>query len=121
MDPINSGLRFSLEIVALVARGSWGAGAIDGPGRYVLAAAAPLAAAAAWGIFAVPGDPSRGQDGLVAISGPARLVLELGFFSAASLAIYDADRPGLAIGYAGVVVLHSLWSADRVRWLLAQP
>jgi hypothetical protein len=57
--PVNLAIRFILELAALVAMGVWGWLQVDGVLRFVVALAVPIAAAALWGVFAVPGDRSR--------------------------------------------------------------
>jgi hypothetical protein len=58
-NPINLAVRFILEIIGLVALGWWGWNQADGIARFALALGIPLLAAALWGTFAVPDDPSR--------------------------------------------------------------
>ena len=87
--PLNLAVRFVLELAALYALGLWGWRHGDGVWRFVIAAAIPLIAAALWGTFAVPGDPSRSGSAPVPVAGVLRLALELGFFAAATLALYD--------------------------------
>ncbi len=58
MNPANLGLRFVLELSALTAVGFWGWARLEGLPRWLHAVGVPLALAAAWGVFNVPGDPS---------------------------------------------------------------
>ena len=120
MHPGNSAFRFALELGALGAMGWWGFDQGDGAGRYALMAGVPIAAAAAWGIFAVPSDPSRGKDGLVAVSGKTRLLLEATFFGFAAWALHDLDENAFAAGFGSAVILHYTLSFDRVKWLIKQ-
>jgi hypothetical protein len=117
-NPINLGIRFLLEIAALVALGYWGWVAHDGVLRWLLAAGLPLLAAVLWGTFAVPGDRSRSGGAPVPVPGAVRLLLELAFFGAAAWALYDAGATLLAWVLAGVVVVHYAVSYDRIAWLL---
>ena len=73
----NKALRFMLELGALGSMGWWGYEQSDGNGRYALMAELPITAAAAWGVFAFPGDPSRGGDGVVQVSGQPDCSLRL--------------------------------------------
>ena len=116
----NKGLRFALELGAVGAMGWWGYEQADGGGRYALMVGVPLVAAATWGIFAVPSDPSRGQDGLVRVSGLTRLLIEAAFFGFATWALHDLGEDPLAVGYGSVVVVHYAVSFDRVKWLIKQ-
>jgi len=67
LHPISLALRFLLELAALIALGLWGAHQAG----IALALALPATAAALWGIFAVPGDPSRSGKAPVPVSGRA--------------------------------------------------
>ena len=58
-NAINLALRFILEMSALLLMGMWGWQLSASAYRFLLAGLIPLAAAAIWGIFAVPADPSR--------------------------------------------------------------
>jgi uncharacterized protein DUF2568 len=86
----------------------------------VLAVVIPLAAAALWGIFAVPSDPSRSGSAPVRVPGILRLAIELGFFAAATWAVNDLGFSRLALLFGIAVVLHYLVSFDRVWWLVSQ-
>jgi hypothetical protein len=118
--PINLAIRFLLEIAALVAIGYWGWSQHSGLLRVVLAVGGPLIAAILWGVFAVPGDPSRSGKAPVPVPGIARLVLELAIFAFAAWALYDAGHSMLALILAIIVLLHYALSYDRMAWLLRQ-
>jgi hypothetical protein len=118
--PLNLAVRFVLELAALYALGLWGWRHGDGVWRFVIAAAIPLIAAALWGTFAVPGDPSRSGLAPVPVAGLLRLALELGFFAAATLALYDLGYNALTAIFSSAIVVHYLLSYDRVRWLISQ-
>jgi hypothetical protein len=118
--PLNLAVRFVLELAALYALGRWGWRHGDGGWRFVVAAAIPLIAASAWGVFAVPGDPSRSGLAPVPVSGLARLALELGFFASATLALYDLGYTVLTATFSTAIVVHYLLSYDRIRWLISQ-
>ena len=79
--PINLAVRLLLEFAALAAMAYWGWRQADGVLRFVLAIGIPLVAAALWGTFAVPDDPSRSGKAPVPVSGIVRLALELAFFA----------------------------------------
>src|SRR5690606_19890911 len=66
-NPLNLGLRFLLELVALFAVGYWGWTQHQGVMRFVLAIGLPALLAAAWGIFRVPGDASASGEAIVAV------------------------------------------------------
>lgn len=117
-NPINLGVRFILEIAALVAIGYWGWSLATGVVKYLLAVGLPIAAAAAWGVFRVPGDASASGEAPVPVPGLARLVLEAAFFTLAVWGLYSNGRITLAAILGVVVVIHYLVSYDRIAWLL---
>jgi Protein of unknown function (DUF2568) len=92
-------VRFALEIAALVALGYWGFETGDGVLGVVLGLGAPLVAAVVWGTFVSP----RAS---VKLPEPLRLAVELLFFAAATIALADAGKSGLAVAYAAVVLAH---------------
>jgi hypothetical protein len=114
-NPFVLAARFLLELAALFAFGYWGWTQHAGLTRLLWAVGTPLAAAAAWGTFRVPGQHGKG---LVAVPGPVRLLLEFVFFAAAAWALYAADRPNWALVFGVLVVLHYIASYDYVRTLL---
>ncbi len=118
LHPLNLAVRFVLEIAALVAIGYWGFKEHTGILQFVLGLGLPLLAAAAWGIFAVPGDRTRSGDAPVPVPGALRLLLELSLFALASWALCDAGSPVLALILASVVVVHYALSYDRIGRLL---
>jgi hypothetical protein len=117
---LNLALRFVLELCGLAALGYWGWSFTDEWWRYVLMLAVPALGAAAWGTFAVPGDPSRSGGAPVPVPGLVRLVLELVFFGLACWALYDASATVLSSILAVAVVFHYVVSYERVRWLVSQ-
>ena len=118
--PLNLLFRFILEIFALVSIGMWGWSLGDNSFKYVLALVLPLIIAMAWGIFAVPDDPSRSGNAPVAISGKVRLLLELGIFGFACWILFNLGYPNFAYALLLSVLLHYLISYDRILWLLNQ-
>ena len=119
-NPLNLALRFLLEIGALIAIGYWGFSQHAGTWRWVAGLGGPLVAAALWGTFAVPNDPSRSGKAPVPVPGVVRLLLELAFFGLAAWALHDAGKPILALVLAGVTAAHYILSYDRVIWLVRQ-
>ena len=118
MHPANLAFRFVLELAALGAMGYWGHQQTESWARWALSAVVPLVAATTWTIFAVPGDPSRGSEGLIHVPGWARLVLELGVMGFASWALTRLGQEHLAIGYGFAVAVHYAISYQRIAWLL---
>ncbi len=117
---INLTIRFLLELSALAAMGIWGWKQSDGLIRVVLAVGIPIVAAALWGIFAVPNDPSRSGSAPIAIPGVLRLIMELLFFAFAVWTLFKMgyNYMGLIIGI--LVAVHYIFSYDRIMWLLKQ-
>ncbi len=85
--------------------------------RWVLMIAAPLGAMVLWGVFAVPDDPSRSGETVIATAGRLRLLLELALFGAAVAALYNTGAKSLAVVLACLVVFHYAISYDRMVWL----
>lgn len=116
--PVLLAIRFLLELAALVAFGRFGMRATETPLRYVWMLVLPIVAAAVWGVFNVPGDPSRSGNAPVPVPGAVRLGLELAFFGLAACAAFRSNARPFGIGFAiTTVVLYAL-SYDRIAWLL---
>ena len=116
--PINLAVRFILEITALISVGIWGWNKTDSLLKYVLAIGLPILLGAIWGTFAVPDDPSRSGQTVIVTSGVIRLVIELGIFTIATLAIYNQGQQKFSYIFAIIVIFHYLISYDRILWLL---
>ena len=117
---MNALLRFVLELVALGLFGCWAVVSSVGAVRYVGMFGLPLMAAALWGTFTTPGDPSRGKDGPVRVSGVVRLGLEAAFFGSAIAACYSLSSETWAFALAALIGLHYLLAHARVAWLIRQ-
>lgn len=115
--PLNAALRFVLELCMLAALAYWGYRRDDPILRWVLMIAAPLVAIVLWGVFAVPGDPSRSGDTVIATAGWIRLLLELALFGSAIAALYHTGAKSPAVVLAALVVFHYAISYDRMVWL----
>ena len=118
--PINLTLRFLLELAALIAFGFWGWKQTDGWFRYVLALGIPIVLAAAWGIFAVPNDPSRSGAAPIVTPGVVRLLLELAFFAFATWCLKEIELTKTSVIYGVIVIIHYIVSYDRIGWLLTR-
>lgn len=113
-------LRFCLELSALAGIGMAAFQAGDGVIAYAYAIAAVLLAAAAWGVFNVPDDPSRSGKAAVRVSGPVRLAIELTILLSGSLSFHLAGHTWIALAHTALIALHYTLSAERLRWLLKQ-
>jgi len=114
-------LRFLLELAALATLGIWGWQYGDGSWlSYTLAVGLPIVAAAVWGVFNVPNDPSRSGRATVVVPGIVRLTIELLLFALATWALYDLGytRPCWILGM--VVIIHYVASYGRILWLIKQ-
>lgn len=109
-------LRFILELWALAALAMWGWLTYG----MIAAIIAPVAAAALWGVFAVPDYPSRSGGSVVPVPGWLRLLLEIAILCGASWALYSIGHVTLAITLAAIITFHYLVSVDRLAWLLKQ-
>jgi hypothetical protein len=89
-------VRFLLELTMLGVLAWWGWDA----GGVLLALAAPLAAAVAWGLFVAP---KRKYE----LGERARLAIELLLFASAVAALLALGQPLLAVGFAVVVAVDS--------------
>jgi hypothetical protein len=121
MSVWNGALRFSLEVAAIVSIGFYGHSI--GPTKWsrpLLSVVLPTAAAATWGIFNVPNDPSRSGGAPVVVSGKGRLTVEAAILGFGAYAMGSVWHPAAAGVYAGATVLHYVSYRERIRWLLKQ-
>ncbi|ESY88462.1 hypothetical protein X739_01490 [Mesorhizobium sp. LNHC220B00] len=116
----NLTLRFLLELAALLGLAMAGWSLSDGAWRWVLAVALPLAAAGAWGTFAVLNDPSRSGRAPVPLPGAVRLALEFVVLSGGAAGFHLAGHTIPAIIMALLIVISYAFSLDRLAWLLRQ-
>jgi|SRR5690606_21768442 len=114
------GLRFLLELSAFASFAILGWRVTDSPARWLLVVLLPILAAAVWGVFAVPDDPSRSGSAPVAVSGPVRLAVEFAVFWGGAAALWFGGLPQLAIISAAILVVYHLAAYDRVLWLVKQ-
>lgn len=117
---INLALRFLLELAMLTGVGYWAWKTQTGTVKYILVIIGPLLLAAIWGVFAVPNDPSRSGQTVIAVSGWIRLVLEILIFAIGSWAIYKSYSEKFGLLFLLIVILHYAVSYDRITWLLKQ-
>ncbi len=115
---MNLALRFLLEILALLAIGMWSYRLVPNGWKYILAALIPILVATAWGVFNVPGDPSRSGAAPVIVPGLIRLIVELAIFAFASWALFTTGHTQWSVIFSVIILIHYLISYDRVGWLL---
>lgn len=118
--PINLGVRFLLELAALIAIGNWGWRLGEGWMRWVFALGIPLLIGIVWGTFAVPDDPSRSGAAPVPTPGMIRLIIELAILGFGAWALLDTGLDKWGWLMAGVIIVHYLISYDRILWLWSQ-
>ncbi|MBN9218102.1 MAG: YrdB family protein [Mesorhizobium sp.] len=116
----NLTLRFLLELAALLGLGMAGWSLFGGWWRWILALALPLIAAILWGVFAVPGDPSRSGRAPMPVPGAVRLVLEFIILFGGAAGFYVAGHAATAIVMAVLIAISYAFSLDRLAWLLRQ-
>jgi hypothetical protein len=105
---VTLGVRFLCELGMLAALAVWGAHVGEGVGAIALAVGAPLVAAAIWGAFVAP--KARWPVPLA-----VRVAIEVVLFGAASLALWSAGRPVLAIVLAVLALATSVLNAMQER------
>lgn len=94
-------VRFALELCAFAALAYWGFKTGDQVVvKVILGLGAPIGAIALWGLFVSPKARYGGQ--------LTRALFELIVFGAAVIALFAADRAGLAIAFAAVAVVDSV-------------
>jgi hypothetical protein len=118
--PVNLALRFLLELSALGILAYWGYKLGDSGLKFLWMILLPLIAAIAWGVFNVPGDPSRSGAAPVAVSGVVRLIIELIIFASAVFALYQLELNRFGLIFGLIVLLHYASSYNRISWLLSQ-
>ncbi|HET6765423.1 MAG TPA: DUF2568 domain-containing protein [Longimicrobiaceae bacterium] len=114
-NPINLVLRFALELCMLAALAYGGWNVVPFPACFAAAVLLPLAAAAVWAVFRVPGDGGKPR---IAVSGRTRLAQEAMLFLGAAALLAGAGRPLLALAFAAATAIHYALSWDRVAALL---
>jgi hypothetical protein len=117
---LNLALRFLLEIAALIAFGVWGRKAASGWWGILAAIGLPVFFAVVWEVFAVKGDPSRSGKTVIPTKGVVRLILEILFFGLAALAFFDLGFNVAGLALSILVLIHYVFSFDRVLWLIHQ-
>ena len=113
----NLALRFALEMAALVGIVLGGRELIDGTAGQIAGVVAASLAAAAWGLFNVPGDPSRSGAAPVPVSGVVRLCVEFDVLAFGAAGWLLAE-PVAGVVVIALLVVHYVTSWSRVRWLL---
>ena len=97
----NAVLRFLLELCMLAAFAYWGSRSSGSTAANVaIAIAAPLAAAAVWGVFMAPRSKTR-------LPERRRIPLEIVLFGLATAALAAADEQGLAIAFGVIATVNT--------------
>lgn len=116
----NLALRFGLELAALAGLAAVGWTWASGPMQWVAAIAIPSTAIVVWGLFNVPGDPSRSGEAPVTVPGAIRLGLELAILLGGAVALLIAGSRLAGAAVITLLVVHYVASASRVDWLVHQ-
>lgn len=90
----NLAVRFALELCLLAVAAWWGAET----GGIALAVVAPVAVAAAWGVFVSP-------KARVRVGEAGRALVEAALFLAGALALLDLGHPALAAAFAAAALV----------------
>jgi len=93
---VSLALQFLIELAALAAFGYWGSSTGSGWSAVLLAIAAPLVAAVAWGLLGSPRGPLH-------LRGIWRVVFEVVFFGLAAAALAVSGHAVLGVAFAAVV------------------
>ena len=120
MHPTNLALRFFMEAAALGGFGVLAWQSAEKWWRYLAVIVTLAFLMTLWGVFAVPGDPSRSGNAPIRVSGLVRLGLELAVLLGGACAFYMAGCKLTAIGLAVLIVAHYALSGERIAWLLQQ-
>lgn len=120
LHPWQAGLRFLVEMAALLCWGIAGWHLTDGTARWILVIVLPFAAALVWGTFRTPDDHSAGGASPVAVPGLVRLFIEFDVLLGAAILTALVWRPVAGVVLGAAVALHYATSPRRVRWLLDQ-
>jgi len=89
---------FVVELGGLAASAYWGWEFTSGPGRWYLAAAAPIAFIAVWGLFIAP-------KARVQVSKPAAFAIELALVVLVAVGLGSAGPVWLGVSYAVVALV----------------
>ena len=114
----NLALRFGLEVAALAGLATVAWRLTAGPLRWAAVIGVPVVAAVAWGVFNVPGDPSRSGNAPIVVPGGIRLAVELAVLGAGAAGFLLRGPRFAGLALAALVVVHYAASAPRVGWLL---
>jgi hypothetical protein len=114
----NLGLRFLLELAALLGMGVEGWRLAPPPWHWLAVLALPAAAAVPWGVFNVPGDPSRSGAAPLPVPGIIRLAVEFLVLFGGAVAFALAGYRTAGTVLAVLVVAHYALSWNRIGWLL---
>ena len=120
MHPLNLALRFFLEVAALGGFGVLAWRSAGGWWRYLAVIAVLALLMTLWGVFAVPGDPSRSGNAPVPVSGSVRFALELAVLLGGAGAFYWTGNNLVAIALAALVVIHYALSGERIAGMFQQ-
>ena len=109
MRELNLGLKFLLELGALVAFGFWGASITDGVAAVLCAIGVPALVAVLWGALAAPKARHR-------LPLRLRAPFELGVFALAILALWRAGEETWSAVFAAVAILNAVLLTVFDQW-----
>ena len=113
---MNIALRFLLEMAALFFTGRY----FYEEGNTILTVVLPLAMMTLWAVFAVPNDRSRSGKTVVSINGKLRLFMETLFFALPVFLLWKQDDHLLSMIFGLLIIIHYIFSLNRIQWLMQQ-
>lgn len=116
-SPLNLALRLILEVAAIVGLFRLGLTLAEDGWGLVLAIALSMSAMTAWGVFNVPGDPSRSGRAPVPVPGRVRLLVEIAVLGLGATAWGISGPSWFAWGFGVALIVHYGLSWDRIGWL----
>lgn len=109
MRELNLGLKFLLELGALVAFGFWGASITDGVAAVLCAIGVTAIVAVLWGALAAPKARHR-------LPLHLRAPFELGVFGLATVALWQAGAEASSVAFAAAAVLNAVLLTAFDQW-----
>ena len=119
-ESIQSGIKIYSGSDMLVIAAIWGWSNAEGFLKFILAIGIPVLMAALWGIFGVKYDPSRSGKTIVQTPGIVRLFVELSFFGFTCWLLFDLGYRKLSLIIIILIIVHYIFSLDRIIWFLKQ-
>jgi hypothetical protein len=119
IGPFQLALRFALELGALFSIAAWARRAVGtGALGWCAAIGVVVLVASLWGVFAVPGDPSRSGRAPVPVSGWTRIGIEMAVFLAGAASLASLQWWHWFDPFIAALVIHHVGTRKRIVWLV---